>query len=234
MRFPWQAIIIGAGLIIVSPLKALSQPAQNFVKIDKPPEGTHILIIEPEVELTLLTATGTQEVKTEWSEAAAKDMVDAYGQYLNKHSLKTDRLDPNTLDSEDVQQVLKLNTAVTNAIGFNNFMHLPTKTSFDWTLGEAAALIGPSGEVAAKPRYALFTRIQGTYSSSGRAALAVGLALIGGGVPLGGQSVVASLVDLKTGQVVWFKIYFVPTGTDIRTPEGAKNAVDQMSKDLPL
>ena len=152
MRLPWHAMLIGAGLILFSPLTSLAQISPNFVKIDKPPADTHILIIEPEVELTLLTATGAQEVKTEWSEAAAKDMVDAYSQYFNKHSLKTDRLDPDTLDSEDVQQVLKLNLAVTNAIGFNNFMHLPTKTNFDWTLGEAAALIVPPDKGAPKPR----------------------------------------------------------------------------------
>jgi hypothetical protein len=45
-------------------------------------------------------------------------------------------------------------------------------------------------------------------------------------MPTGGQQFAyASLVDLKTGQVVWFNTLAATVG-DIRTPDGAKKMVD--------
>ena len=51
---------------------------------------------------------------------------------------------------------------------------------------------------------------------------------IGGGVQLG----VATLVDLRTGQVVWFNLMARQSG-DLRSPEGTRATVGQMLKGLP-
>ncbi len=53
-------------------------------------------------------------------------------------------------------------------------------------------------------------------------------------MPMGGQVITGSLVDLKTGQIVWYQTMGVPSGTDIRTPEGAGEAVNILFKKLPL
>jgi hypothetical protein len=51
-------------------------------------------------------------------------------------------------------------------------------------------------------------------------------------MPVGGmQFAFASLVDLKTGQVVWFNTLAATTG-DIRTPEGAQKMVDSLLDEM--
>jgi hypothetical protein len=52
---------------------------------------------------------------------------------------------------------------------------------------------------------------------------------IGGGMQIG----VATLVDLRTGRVVWFNLMARQSG-DLRDQPGTKTTVTQMLKDLPL
>src|SRR5690606_6236013 len=92
-----------------------------------------------------------------------------------------------------VGQLLRLNQAVGGSIlQYSYGTPLPTKKSgFDWTVGAGAQ------EVAAayQADYALFVTGAGSYASGGRVMTAVGLSLLGVGVPLGQQQAFASLVD---------------------------------------
>ena len=81
--------------------------------------------------------------------------------------------------------------------------------------------------------YALFVFLRDTYASAGRKAAMVGLAIIGVGLPGGVQFGFASLVDLKTGDLVWFNRLVDPQG-DLRDPEPARSAVTKLLADLPL
>jgi hypothetical protein len=88
------------------------------------------------------------------------------------------------------------------------FQDLPTKRrGLDWTLGEEAVKFGRANGMD----YALFLYAQDSVASSGRIALqVVGIAgcFIGFCAPQNGgsQTAFASLVDLKTGDVVWFNV----------------------------
>ena len=81
--------------------------------------------------------------------------------------------------------------------------------------------------------YALFLYAQDSYASGGRIAMQVlGIAgcLIGLCAPQiggGSQFAYASLVDLRTGEVVWFNVLQSQLG-DIRTQEGAAQMVDRL------
>ena len=85
-----------------------------------------------------------------------------------------------------------------------------------------------------KGQVVLFIHGAGAYSSGGRVAVVVGAALLGVSLPTGGQQVYASLVDLKTGKVVWFNVAVAAPGADMRDPEGARVLVGSMLKDVPL
>jgi len=87
--------------------------------------------------------------------------------------------------------------------------------------------------------YALFVYAEDNIASTGRTALQViGVAgcIIGFCAPSGGsnQFAYASLVDLRTGEVVWFNV--LATGSqlpgvtfgDVRKPEGAAQMVDRL------
>jgi len=86
----------------------------------------------------------------------------------------------------------------------------------------------------------LFLYAQDSFASTGRVALQVlGLAgcVVGFCAPTiggGGQFAYASLVDLHTGEVVWFNVLQAGTQIaginmgDIRKPEGAAQMVDRL------
>jgi hypothetical protein len=64
--------------------------------------------------------------------------------------------------------------------------------------------------------------------------MAIGMALVGGSVPLGSQTVQLSLVDLKTGNIVWYNNVLAGPGADMRSRAGAKSLVEGLLKDIPL
>jgi hypothetical protein len=106
---------------------------------------------------------------------------------------------------------------------------LPTKDGkFDWSLG---AGVGHFRERTGAD-YALFVFLRDSYASPGRVALIVGAALLGVGIPGGQQYGFASLVDLRTGDIIWFNRLIDPGG-DLRTPEPARKAIKTLLTDLP-
>lgn len=232
--FVTTAVSVALCLGAVGATGACAQDAvPTYIKIDKPAKGTPILVVLPTVSLNLLTASGTQEPKEEWSHSAQTYLNTSMGDSLTASGYKTVSVDLNTYEDPSALQMLKLNSAVTETVWYNTIWKLPTKTTFDYTLGEDAAKLIPAGSEVA-PAYALFVECKGSYSSGGRAAMMIGMAALGVGMPMGGQALRATLVDLKTGQVVWYKLMAVPSGTDIRTAEGAAQVVNSLFKQLPL
>jgi hypothetical protein len=134
-------------------------------------------------------------------------------------------------DPAAVADLTWLHQAVGSSIMLHKYtgMTLPTKKdAFDWTLGKDAVAYG----AATQYDYALFLYAEDSFSSGGRVALQVAgaMACIVGVcvIPNGGiQAAFASLVDLKTGDVVWFNFLASQTG-DIRTPEGAGKMVESL------
>ena len=80
--------------------------------------------------------------------------------------------------------------------------------------------------------YALFTYVRDSYTSGGRVAMRViGFVLLGGDIGGGYQIGLASLVDLRTGLVVWHNLLIDQTG-DLRDETGARETADDLLKGL--
>ncbi len=62
----------------------------------------------------------------------------------------------------------------------------------------------------------------------------VALSVVGVGIPLGSQQAFTSLVDLRTGQVIWFNMAIAGPQADMRNPEGATSLVSSLLEDAPL
>jgi len=134
----------------------------------------------------------------------------------------------------------RLHSAVGNSIALHRYLgaNLPTKRGkgLDWTLGEDAVALGRRTGYD----YALFLHAEDSFASTGRIALQVlGIAgcVVGFCAPnIGGagQFAYASLVDLRTGEVVWFNVMQAGSQIagikmgDIRTDEGAAQMVDRL------
>ena len=197
--------------------------------------GARILLMEPDIQLYEMTASGILEPKADWTAAAVTNVGAALTDvFAAKQAAAVPYATPNDADREHTHlQLIKLHERVGNTIitfRYGQLLRLPGKGDvFDWTLGQAAqTLTEDSGA-----DYALFVRFLDSYASSGRVATMVVFAVLGVGLPGGNQVGFASLVDLKTGDLVWFNRLVNPKG-DLRTPGRAREAVQALLTDLPL
>jgi hypothetical protein len=190
-------------------------------------------LVQPDVQLSLLTASGLQERREDWSRQGQDNLARAIEESLQGRSHPIVVLDPAASMEGRTGQLLRLHEAVGASVYAFEYsgLKLPTKKgTFDWTLGEGAQAL----QAATGADYALFITARGTYASSGRKALMMGAALIGVSVPLGSQQVMCSLVDLRTGRVVWFNLAIAGPQADMRTAEGARLLTKDLLKGLPL
>jgi len=210
-----------------------------------PPQGDYkLLVMRPDVTVGSVKAGGLTEPRADWTEAARTNLIAALKAEEAGRGGKTlvmDRRDSLPgVSPEMVADLERLHGAVGNSIALHKFLgqELPTKRGkgLDYTLGEDAVKLGR----ATGYDYALFLHAEDSFADSGRVALQVlGIAgcFIGFCAPNiggGGQSGYASLVDLRTGEVVWFNV--VQAGSqvagiklgDMRTPAGAAQLVDRL------
>lgn len=196
--------------------------------------GARILLMEPDIQLYEVTAAGLLEPRADWTAVAQANVGAALRQVLGAKSASvTPYVAPVDPAQEQMhRQLIKLHERVGATIvvfRYGQVLRLPGKgDAFDWSLGDTAKTLAsdPGAD------YALFVRFLDSYASSGRVATMVVFALLGVGVPGGTQVGFASLVDLKTGDLVWFNRLVNPTG-DLRTPEPTRAAVQALLADLP-
>jgi hypothetical protein len=209
---------------------------------ERPAAGTGIVVLKPDIELTILTTSGLEEPNSEWSKQALANIQASLQGALANRQQRFVAMDADTIINGRANQVLRLHDAVaTSILAFNyGFGGLPTKkpSDFSWTLGPGALEIARASAAAdpagADAKYALITFGRGSYASGGRWTLAIVGTALGASVPMGGQQVYASLVELRTGNIVWFNVATAGPQDDMRKPEGANALITTLMKDVPL
>jgi hypothetical protein len=205
---------------------------------ERPTAGTAILVLKPDIELSLLTASGLQEPNSQWSREALTNIQTSLNSALQGRQQRFVPLDPDGIVTGRSNQILRLHDAVANSIlAFNyGIVSLPTRKSsdFNWTLGPGAMELARAAATDTDAKYALITFGRGSYSSGGRWAMAIAGAALGASVPMGGQQIYASLVELSTGKIVWFNVATAGPQDDMRKPEGAQGLITTLMKDVPL
>tara|TARA_B100000676_G_scaffold313544_1_gene397011 strand:+ start:31775 stop:32485 length:711 start_codon:yes stop_codon:yes gene_type:complete len=204
--------------------------------IDKFPQGTEglkLLFMPIDVELSEVGASGIQEPKAEWTEKARKNLISGIKQvFSDKQSRLVSYAEPtNDQSAKTHTQLIKLHYQVGFEMMNQMVQPLPTKgkDQLKWTLGPQVQKL----REASNADYALFVVMRDSYASAGRvAAIAVAAIVFGVGLPGGIQVGFASLVDLKTGEVVWFNRVARGDG-DLRTPDEAKETIKVLMKELP-
>ena len=107
---------------------------------------------------------------------------------------------------------------------------LPSKKEFLWSVGESATSLKDKYEAD----YALYVSISDTYSTGGRVALGLVTGLLLGYVPPSGiQRGTAYLIELKTGDIVWFNHLAKESFGDIRETETTKKALIALFSEFP-
>jgi hypothetical protein len=202
-----------------------------------------VLIVEPDIQLSLLDAGGVLEPRADWTETARGVFDKGFKDHFSKSG--TEVVSSGEPTPREVQ-LMKLHNAVGIAIlthlygpqgssgaGANE---LPNKGSaLDWTLGPGTAEMRDHYGAD----YALFVFVRDSYSSAAKKALDVftviaGAALGVGIAPTGGVQIgFASLVDLRTGNIVWFNRAIDGMG-DLREEAKDARATDQLLRDIPI
>ena len=209
------------------------------------PQGDYrLLVMRPDVTVNSVTTGGMGEPRADWTEQARTNIIAALSaqqlQRGGKVKILARRNELPGVSEDAVADLERLHSAVGNSIALHKYLgaYLPTKNrrGLDYTLGEDAVALGRKTGYD----YALFMYAEDSIVSGGRVALQVlGVAgcFVGFCAPNiggGGQFAYASLVDLKTGEVVWFnvvqagsKITGIKMG-DIRTPQGSAQLVERL------
>jgi hypothetical protein len=210
-----------------------------------PPQGDYkLLVMRPDVSVGLLRAGGTVEQRADWTEQARANIIVALKAQQAQRGGQTlileKRADLAGVPADQVAELERLHNAVGNSIALHKYggYRLPTKRGkgLEYTLGEDAVRFGRQTGYD----YALFMHAEDSFADGGRVALQVlGIAgcfvgfcnpTVGGG----GQSAYASLVDLRTGEVVWFNVLQAGSQIagikmgDMRSPAGAAQMVDRL------
>lgn len=210
---------------------------KNFKNIEKPNAGSIILTVEPDVSLSEISAVGTLEPKNEWVTQGKTNLVAAINSAFQAKGYVSVIVPSDEVSNPENQQLVKLNEAINIAIRMNQspLYKLPTKKEFDWSLGEGASKLVPNTiNPENKPKYVMFVKCEGTYSSGGRKAMMIGAALLGSYIPGGSQILEASIVDTTTGEILWYEIDNLGLSSDLRNEEGAKTAINNLIKKLPF
>jgi hypothetical protein len=190
-----------------------------------------IVLVDPDVQLTELGATGIQTPRADWTDAARTIIRGEISARLMAKGVELVGAE-NVADPREVQ-LARLYSVVGTSILVHHFgagLKLPNKgDTVDWTLGPGTNIMRDRYDAD----YALFVHVRDSYSSAGRVAMMVVGAAFGVGVAGGTQVGFVSLVDLRTGNVAWFNRLVSATG-DLRTEEPARRAMDNLLEDLPV
>lgn len=227
-----RGIVLAAmgGLLFLSGCVSTSSNVQQIDKLETVRENPRIVLMPPDIRYYLLTTGGIPEPHAEWTAAAKenfsvaiRDYADSIGSDLK--ILDESNLSPLEIRYEELHSAVGF-TVISNYFGANK---LPSKNdAFDWSLGPEIKTIGEEHDAD----YALFVYYRDRQASGGRVAFAILAAVAGGYTDTGSEQGFASLVDLRTGDIVWFNIVTAGSG-ELRKKDGAAAAVATLFKDIP-
>jgi hypothetical protein len=211
---------------------ATTQNAQQIDRLESVRENPRIILMPPDIRYYLLTAGGISEPHAEWTEAAQANFTVAIENFADSIGTDLTIVDPDNLGATHIEYE-KLHSAVGLTILQHQFgaFKLPSKGHgevFDWSLGPEVSALADEHDAD----YGLFVYYRDYQASGGRVAFAILAAAAGVGVTTGTEHGFASLVDLRTGDIVWFNVVNVGAG-ELRDAASAAATVDSLFSDIP-
>ena len=219
---------VGLSLQCSTALAQSKNLAPGFASL---PADAKVVVMPVDVELFSLSAGGVPEPKADWTASALGFMKTALVNKAGKLGLNSSSMDEATAD-EFAEQV-GLHAAVARSIALHHSAGgawaLPTKEGrLDWTFSDSMRPL----QAKTGARYGLFIWVRDSYASAERKAAMVAMALLGVGLTGGAQIGYASLVDLETGNVLWFNRLLRGSG-DLREGAPAAETIDALLAGFP-
>lgn len=221
------ALMFGFSLMALAQVDS-NNLAPGFSTLSK---GASIVVMPLDLELFSVSAGGVLEPKADWTESAQGFMQASLLKKAKSLQLNVKELADS--DSDDFAEISSLHAAVARSIALhhksNVNLRLPTKNNqLDWSLGDAVLPI--RNKTGAD--YALFVWVRDSYATAERKIAMFALAVVGVGIGGGAQTGYASLVDLKSGQVMWFNQLRRASG-DLRVADSADETVQVLLNQFP-
>ncbi|OGX17720.1 MAG: hypothetical protein A2Y00_04560 [Omnitrophica WOR_2 bacterium GWF2_43_52] len=200
-----------------------------------------IAMMPPDIKIHRLTAGGVTELVDEWSDAAKKSIISLIQEEVKPfRSLALSPFKTEFLNESEVG-FLKEQLGLFNAVSYSIISHTYMPESifkhkiahFDYTLGNEIATLGEFSKADAF----LFCSGRNYIWTSGRVVLSTFGLLLGAAagvtivVPAGPEWLAVSLVDAKTGDVVWFDFIAMPG--DLRKEEVDRQHIKRIFSSFP-
>jgi hypothetical protein len=190
-----------------------------------------VMLMPLDVELFSLSAGGVPEPKADWTAVALGHMKRSIA--ARQAQARVTVVEVSEAEADEFAEQVGLHAAVAQSIALHHFSdgmwNLPTKAGqLNWSFGDAMKPLGARSGA----QYALFIWVRDSYASGERKAAMLALALLGVGISGGAQVGYASLVDLQTGQVVWFNRLARAYG-DLREAGPARESMDALLSGFP-
>lgn len=227
-----------AWLVVVLALALSGCQTTSFYKsdkLDRIDDSLRILVMAPDVELSELSAAGAPVPNAAWTESALGHINRALEQEFSQRQAKLAVYKIGPIDDDPGStnvQLVKLHQVVGGIAMLHQLIpayRLPNKgEKFDWTLGPEVKKLGREYDAD----FALFLHIRDSYTSGGRAAVIIAAALLGVAVQGGTQVGYATLIDLSSGDVVWFNVLARGHG-DLRVYNKAEETIQSLLLNFP-
>ena len=217
-------------IIIISSCQNYSRTAID--KLSGNASTIKIVVLKPDVKLYEVDAMGDRIIKADWTNQAKKNVEIAMREFLKNENLNVNFLE--TELNEEQSQYLKLQKKVSDVIVGHVVVpeqKIPSKDieGLDWTLGPKFSQSFQNIDAD----YVLILNIRDYFSTGGRILAQTLLVLLGGTyIPLIQQGY-GTLIDVRTGDLVWFDFAQAESFGDTRNEKGAKDAIEKILKKLP-
>ena len=214
-------------------------------RAEAPPNRGAILVVGPDMQLATRSAAGDALTQPDWSRVAQQNIADGLEHRLRASNRSVQFVDPYELMQGRYGQLLRLHAIVADAA--LDATRRRGGGGLRWSVGagaqdlatayraDYALIVGGDGVYGSTPRdmLALASNLRtaaaaATGNASAAAALGLHALHLGGS----GRRVLASLVDLHSGDIIWIRQ--VNGGDDPRTPEGARRLIRDLLRNSPL
>ena len=211
---------------------ATTRNAQQIDQLESISENPRVILMPPDIRYYLLTAGGLPEPQAEWTRSAQDNFTNATRNFAQSIGTDLTILDEDDIGETEIEYE-RLHSAVGMTILDHHFgmTKLPSKGGgqiFDWSLGPGISALAEQHHAD----YALFVYYRDYQATGGRVAFAILAAAAGGYMQTGSEHGFASLVDLRTGDVVWFNVVGAGSG-EMRQEQGAAAAVNTLFRNIP-
>jgi len=207
-----------------------------------PGEVHQVVVLQPEFRVFVQSAGGTREIEPGWTEQAQNALALAVERHL-RHDARFTVAAPVEPATAEEATLLREHVELFKIIASNSSMMIrfggkawqEKKLQYDYTLGDGLALYGDRSNAD----YAFMIGGAQVKQTGGSIFMQLALAgTLGVVMPGGGTYLMLALVDMRTGDIVWFNSLeggevFGMTGSDLRKEGAADEIVGRLFDPFP-